>query len=166
MRAYPATAILEEMRSLRQGSDVTDRLDNALATKLVGVLRFRRHHFMAAGREPLRVAAAFLANSATEQAHADAIARRMVELGAEPTFSPAAFLMRSHAPFMESGNGLREMAQEGHEATRMAMSALVALARHVGAADASTRKMLLDIVAEDQARAKDLSGLAVTLGSA
>ena len=166
MRAYPATTILEEMRSLRQGSELTDRLDSALATKLVGVLRFRRHHFMAAGQEPRRVAIAFLANSSIEQAHADAIARRMVELGAEPTFSPAAFLLRSHAPFMESGNGLREMVHEGHEATRIAMSALVALARHVGASDAATRKMLLDIVAEDQARAKDLTALALTLGAA
>jgi len=166
MRAYPATTILEEMRSLRHGSDITDRLDSALATKLVGVLRFRRHHFMAGAREPRRAAVAFLANSAIEQGHADAIARRMVELGSEPTFSPAAFLMRSHAPFMESGDGLREMAQEGHDATRMAMSALVALARHVGASDAATRQMLLDIVAEDQARAKDLATLVLALGAA
>jgi bacterioferritin len=160
VRAYPATAILEEMRSLRPGSDVTDRLDDALATKLVGVLRFRRHHFMAAGHEPGHVAHVFLANSNVEQAHADRIARRMVELGAEPTFSPAAFLMRSHAPFIESGGDLAEMAREGHDATRMAMSALVALARFVGAADAATRKMLTDIVAEDQARAKELAVIA------
>ena len=158
MRAYPATAMLREMRSLRRGSDVTDRLDNALATKLLGVLRFRRHHFMA-GRAT-RHAAVFLANSVTEQAQADAIARRMVELGAEPTFSPAAFLRRSHAPFLEDGNGLGEMAREAHDATRLGMSALVALARFVGAADPTTRKMLLDIVAEDQARAKDLALLA------
>ena len=82
MRAYPATAVLQEMRSLRPGSDVTDRLDSALATKLVGVLRFRRHHFMAAKCRPSKAAQAFLVNSSTEQAHADAIARRMVELGA------------------------------------------------------------------------------------
>ena len=160
MRAYPATAILEEMRSLRPGSNITDRLDNALATKLVGVLRFRRHHFMAAGREPGHAAHVFLANSTVEQAHADAIARRMVEMGAEPTFSPEAFLMRSHAPFIEPGNGIAEMAQEGHDATRMTMAALVALARFVGAADTATRKMLLDIVAEDQARAKELALIA------
>lgn len=166
MRAYPATAMLEEMRSLRAGSDVTDRLDDALATKLVGVLRFRRHHFVAARREPRHAAVAFLAHSAAEQAHADIIARRMVELGAEPTFSPAAFLLRSHSPFIEPGDALREMAQEGHDATRMAMSALVALARHIGASDAATRKMLLDIVAEDQARAKDLAALALALGRA
>ena len=106
MRPYPATTILEEMRSLRVGSDLTDRLDNALATKLLGMLRFRRHHFMAAGREPRRVATSFFANSVIEQAHADAIARRIVELGAEPTFSPEAFFMRSHAPFLEAGSDL------------------------------------------------------------
>ena len=160
MRAYPATAILEEMRSLRPGSDITDRLDDALATKLVGVLRFRRHHFMAAGREPRHAAHVFLANSAIEQAHADALARRMVELGSEPTFSPAAFPARSHAPFIEPGSGISEMAQEGHDATRMVMSALVALARFVGTSDGKTRKVLLDIVAEDQARAKELAAIA------
>ena len=56
------------------------------------------------------------------------------------------------------------MAQEGHDATRMAMSALVALARHVGTSDGPTRKMLLDMVAEDQARAKDLAVLSMSLG--
>ena len=166
MRAYPATSILEQMRSLRGGSDVTDSLDNALATKLVGVLRFRRHHFMAAGREPRRAAVVFLTHSAIEQTHADAVARRMVELGAQPTFSPATFLTRSHAPFMEAGDGLGEMAQDGYDATRMAMSVLAALARHVGASDIATRKMLLDMVVEDQARAKDLAMLALTLRSA
>ena len=166
MRAYPATAVLEAMRSLRPGSDITDRLDNALATKLVGVLRFRRHHFMAGERAPRRAATTFLANSVVEQSHADAIARRMVRLGAEPTFAPSALLARSHAPFMEAGDGLAEMAREGHDATRMAMSALVALARHIGNVDADTRKMILDIVAEDQARAKDLAALALSLGTA
>src|SRR6185369_11238932 len=79
MRAYPAAAMLQEMRSLRPGSDLTDRLDDALATKLVGVLRFRRHHFMAALCEPRLAADTFLAQSVKEQSHADAIARRMVE---------------------------------------------------------------------------------------
>jgi bacterioferritin len=142
---------------------VTDGLDKALATKLVGVLRFRRHHFMAAMCDPRHAANAFLGHSQIEQAHADAIARRMVELGAEPTFAPGAFLLRSHAPFFEPGNGLAEMAREGHDAMRMSMSALVALARTIGASDAATRKMLLDIVAEDQSRARDLLGLATSL---
>ena len=165
MRAYPAVAVLEAMRSLRPGSDITDRLDNALATKLVGVLRFRRHHFVAAERTPKRASITFLANSTVEQSHADTIARRMVQLGAEPTFSPANLLAHSHAPFMETDSGLAHMAREGHDATRMAMAALIALARHIGAADATTRKMLLDIVAEDQVRAKDLAALALALGS-
>lgn len=147
---------------MRPGSDVTDRLDDALATKLVGMLRFRRDHFAAAAHDPKR-AAAFLAHSVRQQRHADAIARRMVELGAEPTFSPAAFPARSHVPFIEDANGLAEMAQEGHDALRATMSALVALARRVGAADAMTRKLLLDVVAEDQASAEDLAALALAL---
>jgi len=163
MRAYPAAALLLEMRQLRPGSHVTDRLDDALATKLVGVLRFRRHHFMATHCEPRHAAAAFLAQSVKEQVHADAIARRMVELGAEPTFSPVGFLGRSHSPFFEHGSGIAEMAQDGHDALRMSMAALVSLARFVGPADADTRKMLVDIVAEDQSRARDLAALASQL---
>ena len=166
MRAYPATAVLQEMRAQRLGSNVVDRLDLALATKLVGVLRFRCHHFMAAMCEPANAAAAFLGHSATEQVHADAIARRMVELGAEPTFSPDALLARSHAPFLEPGGGLTEMARDGHDAMRRSMSALVSLARSVGASDVATRKMLLDIVAEDQVRARDLAALASSLKAA
>jgi bacterioferritin len=165
MRAYPATAVLQEMRSLRPGSDITDRLDSALATKLVGVLRFRRHHFMAAMCEPANAADVFLGHSVREQAHADRIARRMVALGAEPTFSPEAFLMRSHAPFLEPGSGLAEMAREGSDAMRMSMAALVALARFVGPSDPTTRKMLVDIVAEDQVRARELAELAAQLQS-
>jgi len=155
--------MLQEMRSLRPGSDLTDRLDDALATKLVGVLRFRRHHFMAALCEPRQAADTFLAQSVKEQSHADAIARRMVELGAEPTFSPAAFTRRSHSPFFEPGSGLAEMAHDGHDAMRLSMAALIALARFVGPADEVTRKMLLDIVAEDQSRARDLAAFASQL---
>jgi hypothetical protein len=55
------------------------------------------------------------------------------------------------------------MAQDGHDAMRMSMAALVSLARFVGPADADTRKMLLDIVAEDQSRARDLAALASQL---
>jgi len=163
MRAYPAAALLQEMRSLRPGSDITDRLDDALATKLVGVLRFRRHHFMAIKGQPRHAAGVFLAQSVREQVHADAIARRMVELGAEPTFSPAAFIIRSHSLFIDSGSGLAAMAQDGHDAVRMCMAAFVALARFLGPADDATRKMLLEILAEDQSRAKELAALASQL---
>lgn len=159
MKAYAAGAVLQEMRALRPGSVVTDALDNALATKLMGVLRFRRHHF-AANAASARAGASFLSNSNVEQSHADAIAARMVALGAEPTFWPDTFAKRSHAPFMEAGNGLADMAQEGVDATRMTMAVLIALARSIGKADMPTRQLLLDIAATDQARAKDLAQLA------
>jgi bacterioferritin len=160
VRAYAANTLLQEMRSAGRGSDLAGRLDDCLSTKLVGMLRFRRDHF-AAAMHGARHAGPFLAHSVKQQRHADAIARRIVQLGSEPTFSPAVLPTRSLVPF-EDANGLAEMAQQGHDALRATMSALAALARLVGS-DAATRKLLLDIVADDQASAAELAALASAL---
>ncbi len=63
-------------------------LNEALATEIVCVLRYRRHHFMASGHKSEAVAAEFLVHANEEQAHADLIAQRIVQLGGEPDFSP------------------------------------------------------------------------------
>ena len=153
------------MRALQPGNMVTDALDNALATKLMGMLRFRRHHFAASARSA-SAAQSFLAHSNIEQSQADAIAARIVQLGAEPDFWADTLVKRSHAPFMESTSALADMAQEGVDAIRMAMSALIMLARSVGSADGLTRQLLIDIATADQSRARDLSQLAAELKSA
>src|SRR6185437_5869352 len=76
-------------------------LDAALATEIVCVLRYRRHHFMAKGIHSKSIADEFLAHSNEEQGHADLIAERIVQLGGEPDFSPAGLASRSHAQYVE-----------------------------------------------------------------
>ena len=78
--------------------------NDALATELVCVLRYRRHHFMASGIHSQSVAAEFLVHSNEEQGHADQIAARIVQLGGEPDFSPATLVGRSHAEIARRGD--------------------------------------------------------------
>ena len=53
-------------------------LNEALATELVCVLRYRRHYFMAKGIHAEPVAAEFKVHSDEERGHADRIAARIV----------------------------------------------------------------------------------------
>ena len=163
MRAYPVTTLLKELPSQRPATELLGRLDEALATKLVGMLRCRRHHFMARRNGSLHAVDMFLAHSNLEQAHADAIAGRIVELHAEPGFSPIALLNRSHVAFFEPGSGLAEMAQEDLDATRTTAGILTALVRFVGTGDGATRHLLLAILEADRARANELAALLSSL---
>src|SRR5881394_1518591 len=63
-------------------------LNEALATEIVCVLRYRRHYFMASGINADSVAAEFLQHSNDEQGHADLIAARIVQLQGAPDFNP------------------------------------------------------------------------------
>src|SRR5438132_5848445 len=63
-------------------------LNEALATEIVCVLRYRRHYFMASGINADSVAAEFLQHSNDEQGHADQIAQRIVQLGGAPNLNP------------------------------------------------------------------------------
>ena len=76
-------------------------LNDSLATELVCVLRYRRHHFMARGIHSQSVAQDFLEHSNEEQGHADEIAERITQLGGQPNFSPEGLLSRSHSEYVE-----------------------------------------------------------------
>ena len=80
--------------------EVLRLLNQALATEIVCVLRYRRHHFMARGIHAKGVADEFLVHSNEEQLHADQLAARIVQLGGEPDFSPDSLSARSHAEYV------------------------------------------------------------------
>src|SRR5450759_3841881 len=94
-------------------------LNDSLATEIVCVLRYRRHHFMVRGIHSQAVAEEFLAHSDDEQGHADLIAERIVQLGGEPNFSPEGLVSRSHAEYVE-GVTLSDMIKEELLAERIA----------------------------------------------
>lgn len=96
-------------------------LNEALATEIVCVLRYRRHHFMARGIHAKSIANEFLVHSNEEQGHADQIAERIVQLGGEPDFAPESLASRSHAEYV-AGNSLLEMIKEDLVAERIAIA--------------------------------------------
>src|SRR5437660_6976514 len=95
-------------------------LNESLATEIVCVLRYKRHYFMASGIHAEGVAAEFLQHANEEQAHADQIAQRIVQLGGAPDFNPAGLLTKSHAEYAE-GDTLLGMIKEDLVAERIAI---------------------------------------------
>src|SRR6185436_18968867 len=86
-------------------------LNEALATEIICVLRYKRHYFMAEGLESQAVQAEFLQHATEEQGHADELAARIVQLGGEPNFSPEGLASRSHAEY-KPGTDLLDMIKE------------------------------------------------------
>ncbi|NTV96464.1 MAG: bacterioferritin [Thiobacillus sp.] len=133
-------------------------LNEALATELVCVLRYKRHYFMATGINADTVAAEFLLHANEEQGHADLIAARIVQLQGEPDFNPEGLATRSHAEYVE-GDGLLDMIKEDLVAERIAIDSYGEMIRYIGDKDVSTRRMLEDILAMEEEHANDLSSM-------
>jgi bacterioferritin len=131
-------------------------LNDSLATELVCVLRYKRHHFMATGLSSPAIADEFLVHANEESAHADRIAKRIVQLGGEPDFSPSTLLARSHADYDES-NDLKTMIRVNLIAERIAVETYRQMIELVGEKDPTTRRMLEDILADEEEHADELS---------
>ena len=137
---------------------VVKLLNDALATEIVCVLRYRRHYFMARGIDSQSVATEFLAHSNEEQGHADQIAERIVQLGGEPDFSPGSLAGRGHAEYV-AGNSLVDMIREDLVAERIAIDGYRDAIRYLGGDDSTTRRMLEGILAVEEEHADDLADL-------
>jgi len=133
-------------------------LNEALATELVCILRYTRHHFMAAGINAEAVAAEFLVHANEEQMHADQIAARIVQLKGEPNFSPEGLAARSHAEYVE-GDDLVDMIREDLVAERIAIDSYGEMIRYIGDKDITTRRMLEGILAMEEEHADDLASM-------
>lgn len=133
-------------------------LNEALATELVCVLRYRRHHFMASGINASAIAAEFLEHSNEEQRHADRLAARITQIGGAPNFNPEGLTTRSHAEYVE-GETIAEMLREDLIAERIAIDSYRELVAFFGQGDSTTRTMLESILASEEEHADDLSTL-------
>ena len=144
---------------------VLELLNEALATELVCVLRYRRHHFMARGIHAKTIADEFLAHSNEEQGHADTLAERIVQLGGEPDFSPDNLSGRSHAEYVTGGT-LVQMIQEDLVAERIAIDSYRELIQYLGHQDPTTSHLLRGILAVEEQHADELADLLVGLPAA
>jgi bacterioferritin len=139
-------------------------LNEALATEIVCVLRYKRHYYMASGIHAQAVAEEFLEHAGEEQGHADRIAQRITQLGGEPDFDPQGLLSRSHSEYVE-GTTLLEMIREDLVAERVAIESYTEIVRYLGATDPTTRRMLEEILANEEEHAEDLRTLSETLAT-
>ena len=137
---------------------VIQLLNEALATELVCVLRYRRHHFMASGIHSQSTAAEFLVHSNEEQGHADQLAERIVQLGGEPDFSPDSLTRRSHAEYVE-GVTLGDMIRENLVAERIAIDSYRHAIEVIGANDPTTRRLFESILEVEEEHADELADL-------
>ena len=138
-------------------------LNEALATELVCVLRYKRHYFMATGIHADSVAAEFLEHANDEQGHADQIAARIVQLGGAPNFNPEGLLTRSHAEYVE-GDSLTEMIKEDLVAERIAIDSYREMITYLGNDDPTSRRLMESILAVEEEHADDLVNLLGELG--
>jgi bacterioferritin len=149
-------AVTEGYRANREV--VVDLLNQALATELVCVLRYKRHYFMATGIHAESVAAEFLEHATQEQGHADQLAARIVQLGGEPNFDPQGLATRSHAEYVP-GNSLLEMIKEDLVAERIAIESYGEMIQYVGDRDTTTKRLLEGILAVEEEHADDMKTL-------
>lgn len=130
-------------------------LNEALATEIVCVLRYKRHYYMATGIHSEAVAAEFLQHANEEQGHADEIAARIVQLGGAPDLNPDGLTSRSHAEYVE-GETLVDMIKEDLVAERIAIDSYREMIKYFGTDDSTSRRMLEGILAMEEEHADDL----------
>lgn len=143
-------------------SVVLQLLNEALATELVCVLRYRRHYYMANGAMGEAIKGELLQHANEEQAHADQIAARIVQLGGEPDLNPLGIAGRSHSEYVE-GTSLADMVREDLVAERIAIESYTAMIRYIGEGDPTTRRMLEGILAVEEEHAEELASMLATL---
>ena len=137
--------------------------NEALATEIVCVLRYKRHYFMADGINADSVAAEFAEHAAEEQAHADSIAQRIIQLGGQPNFSPDGLSTRSHSEYVE-GDTLIDMIKEDLIAERIAIDSYKEIVLYLAENDPTTRRLMEEILAKEEEHADDLANLLEDLG--
>ena len=135
--------------------DIVQLLNDSLATELVCILRYKRHHYTAKGLASPAIADEFLVHANEETEHADMIAERIVQLGGEPDFSPSTLLQRSHADYDESTD-LKSMIRANLVAERVAIEAYAQMVKLIGDKDSTTRRIIEHILSQEQEHAEEL----------
>lgn len=138
--------------------EIIQMLNEALATELVCVMRYKRHYFTATGLNNEPIKAEFLEHAQQEAEHADRIAERIVQLNGEPDFNPQNLFQRSHAEYDDSGD-IKSMIRANLIAERIAIESYRQMIERIGDTDPTTRQMLIEIMAVEEEHADDMGDL-------
>jgi bacterioferritin len=136
--------------------DIIKLLNDALATELVCIMRYKRHHYTAKGLASPAIAEEFMVHAQEETEHSDKLAERIVQLGGEPDYSPSTLLQRSHADY-DASTDLKAMIKANLIAERVAIEAYSQMIALIGEKDSTTRRILESILSQEQEHAEELS---------
>ncbi|HKB69487.1 MAG TPA: DUF892 family protein [Thermoanaerobaculia bacterium] len=153
-------AVTEGYRADRE--TVIRLLNEALATEIVCVLRYKYHYFMAGGINSQSVKQEFLEHANEEQQHADMIAERITQLDGKPNYDPDGLATRSHSEYKE-GVSLVDMIREDLVAERIAIESYGDMIRFLGNDDPTSRRLMEQILATEEQHADDMKTLLETI---
>jgi len=133
-------------------------LNEALATEIVCVLRYKFHYFMASGIHSQAVKQEFKEHAAEEQEHADWLAERIKQLGGKPQMNPATLTNHSHSEYKE-GTSLTDMIREDLIAERIAIESYREIIQFLGDKDPTSKRLMEQILAKEEEHADDMADL-------
>ena len=148
------------------GGDVkrtVELLNEALATELVCVMRYKYHSIAATGLSSESVKQEFAEHAAEEAQHADQLAERINQLGGKPNYNPEGLTKRAHSQYVE-GTDLVDMIKENLVAERIAIETYREMVRFFANHDPTTRRLLEEILAKEEEHADDMHDLLAAHG--
>jgi bacterioferritin len=144
----------------RSPDEVIGVLNDVLATEIVCWMRYSQHAISATGIDRAQVAAEFTEHADEERDHAMRAAERISQLGGDPDFNPETLATRSHTTYETfDDNDLKGMLQENLVAERIVIESYQEIIRWLGDGDVTTRRLMEDILAEEEDHADDIMDL-------
>lgn len=136
-------------------------MNEALASEILCVMRYRHHQVIAKGIDFPQVSAEFAEHAAQEHEHMMMIAERIDQLGGDPDFNPATVAARSSTEYGSAGPEvpLNQLIMEDLVAERIAIEIYRKLIEHFGTADPTSRRMFEKILEDEEEHANDLADL-------
>jgi bacterioferritin len=138
-------------------------LNDALATEIVCVLRYRRHHFLTKDVQSKSIADEFLIHTNEEQWHADQLAERIAQLGGEPELVTNSVITtccsEQQREDESEDESLVSMIQKDLLAERNSIDNYRDIIQSIGHQDFTTRRMLEGILTLEEEHADELAEL-------
>lgn len=141
--------------------EVCKLLNEALASEILCVLRYRHHEIIAKGINYPQVAEEFAEHAESEYEHMMALAERIDRLGGDPDFNPATIASRSSTEYGSSGPNvaLMQLIKEDLVAERVVIEIYRKLIHFFGNDDPTSRRLMEEILADEEEHASDLADL-------
>jgi bacterioferritin len=144
----------------KKPEDVIAVLNEVVATEIVCWMRYTRHAFSATGINRAQVASEFTEHAESERGHAMRAAERISQLGGDPDFDPATVAKRAHTTYETFADAdLEGMLRDNLTAERIVITTYQEIIRWLGDDDPTTRRLLEDILADEEEHADDIVDL-------